>query len=96
MDDVAFNERLKRLQQEEFTPRNLTLSTRELANGVTRYILESSITGAICDVIDLPSTTPSRRTLDPLPAREARDSRELCHARSEAPFSVNPTLSIAF
>ncbi|MEO8352557.1 MAG: hypothetical protein ABI680_12545 [Chthoniobacteraceae bacterium] len=48
----TFDRQIRRLSQEELTPRKLTLLVRELPAGRTRYIIKEQKSGAVCDLLN--------------------------------------------
>ncbi len=49
---TTFDEQIRRISQEELTPRKLKLLVRELPAGRTRYIIKEQKTGAVCDLLN--------------------------------------------
>lgn len=48
---AIFDEQIRRLTREELEPRRLTLLTRELPGGRTRFIIKEKATRAVCDML---------------------------------------------
>lgn len=50
--DAAFDEQIERIECEELEPQGLTLLTRNLADGRSRFLVKDAETGAVCAMMD--------------------------------------------
>ncbi len=60
---VKFNAQIERLAREELEPRGLSVLVRDLRGGTTRFIIKTTATGQVWDMIEIgPDGGPSEVT----------------------------------